>query len=147
MLFLFFFFQAEDGIRDHAQSRGLGDVYKRQINAEYMGYQPMFSNCREFIRDKRLMAQSKSTLVDQDVNRTVNYIDDARLYQTNTFDNYLKRGKRSESVQARPIHSAQTSQKRLYNDFNNQSNKQILIGNKFYSGVVSNGKYLSLIHI
>ena len=24
-------FQAEDGIRDHAQSRGLGDVYKRQI--------------------------------------------------------------------------------------------------------------------
>eukprot|EP00825_Cyclidium_porcatum_P014974 TRINITY_DN1822_c0_g1_i7.p1 TRINITY_DN1822_c0_g1~~TRINITY_DN1822_c0_g1_i7.p1 ORF type:complete len:929 (-),score=133.59 TRINITY_DN1822_c0_g1_i7:207-2993(-) len=34
----FFFFQAEDGIRDHAQSRGLGDVYKRQgINAEYMG--------------------------------------------------------------------------------------------------------------
>eukprot|EP00825_Cyclidium_porcatum_P021953 TRINITY_DN24313_c0_g1_i2.p1 TRINITY_DN24313_c0_g1~~TRINITY_DN24313_c0_g1_i2.p1 ORF type:complete len:114 (+),score=7.99 TRINITY_DN24313_c0_g1_i2:26-367(+) len=25
-----FFFQAEDGIRDHAQSRGLGDVYKRQ---------------------------------------------------------------------------------------------------------------------
>eukprot|EP00825_Cyclidium_porcatum_P022286 TRINITY_DN24586_c0_g1_i1.p1 TRINITY_DN24586_c0_g1~~TRINITY_DN24586_c0_g1_i1.p1 ORF type:complete len:174 (-),score=3.53 TRINITY_DN24586_c0_g1_i1:12-533(-) len=28
---LFFFFQAEDGIRDHAQSRGLGDVYKRQL--------------------------------------------------------------------------------------------------------------------
>eukprot|EP00825_Cyclidium_porcatum_P015537 TRINITY_DN18902_c0_g1_i2.p2 TRINITY_DN18902_c0_g1~~TRINITY_DN18902_c0_g1_i2.p2 ORF type:complete len:153 (+),score=31.74 TRINITY_DN18902_c0_g1_i2:43-501(+) len=27
----FFFFQAEDGIRDHAQSRGLGDVYKRQM--------------------------------------------------------------------------------------------------------------------
>eukprot|EP01016_Furgasonia_blochmanni_P037193 TRINITY_DN4347_c0_g2_i5.p1 TRINITY_DN4347_c0_g2~~TRINITY_DN4347_c0_g2_i5.p1 ORF type:complete len:239 (-),score=29.51 TRINITY_DN4347_c0_g2_i5:66-782(-) len=26
-----FFFQAEDGIRDHAQSRGLGDVYKRQL--------------------------------------------------------------------------------------------------------------------
>ena len=23
--------KAEDGIRDHAQSRGLGDVYKRQI--------------------------------------------------------------------------------------------------------------------
>ena len=26
----FFFFQAEDGIRDSPQSRGLGDVYKRQ---------------------------------------------------------------------------------------------------------------------
>jgi len=29
---LFFFFQAEDGIRDSVASRGLGDVYKRQIN-------------------------------------------------------------------------------------------------------------------
>ena len=27
-----FFFQAEDGIRDLVRSRGLGDVYKRQIN-------------------------------------------------------------------------------------------------------------------
>ena len=27
---VFFFFQAEDGIRDSPQSRGLGDVYKRQ---------------------------------------------------------------------------------------------------------------------
>ena len=30
-LFYFFFFQAEDGIRDLVRSRGLGDVYKRQI--------------------------------------------------------------------------------------------------------------------
>jgi len=28
---LFFFFQAEDGIRGLVRSRGLGDVYKRQI--------------------------------------------------------------------------------------------------------------------
>mgnify|MGYP007112059870 CR=1 FL=1 len=27
----FFFFQAEDGIRDLVRSRGLGDVYKRQM--------------------------------------------------------------------------------------------------------------------
>ena len=27
---MFFFFQAEDGIRDLVRSRGLGDVYKRQ---------------------------------------------------------------------------------------------------------------------
>ena len=27
----FFFFQAEDGIRDLVRSRGLGDVYKRQL--------------------------------------------------------------------------------------------------------------------
>ena len=29
----FFFFQAEDGIRDLVRSRGLGDVYKRQVNS------------------------------------------------------------------------------------------------------------------
>ena len=29
----FFFFQAEDGIRDLVRSRGLGDVYKRQARA------------------------------------------------------------------------------------------------------------------
>ena len=29
---LFFFLQAEDGIRDLVRSRGLGDVYKRQLN-------------------------------------------------------------------------------------------------------------------
>ena len=27
----FLFFQAEDGIRDLVRSRGLGDVYKRQV--------------------------------------------------------------------------------------------------------------------
>ena len=32
MLFVFFF-QAEDGIRDLVRSRGLGDVYKRQVRA------------------------------------------------------------------------------------------------------------------
>ena len=30
MFDVFFFFQAEDGIRDLVRSRGLGDVYKRQ---------------------------------------------------------------------------------------------------------------------
>ena len=29
---VFFFFQAEDGIRDAQESRGLGDVYKRQLH-------------------------------------------------------------------------------------------------------------------
>eukprot|EP00658_Telonema_sp_P-2_P035009 TRINITY_DN25511_c0_g1_i5.p1 TRINITY_DN25511_c0_g1~~TRINITY_DN25511_c0_g1_i5.p1 ORF type:complete len:161 (-),score=25.61 TRINITY_DN25511_c0_g1_i5:259-741(-) len=31
MRLCFFFFQAEDGIRDAQESRGLGDVYKRQV--------------------------------------------------------------------------------------------------------------------
>ena len=30
-LLVVFFFQAEDGIRDLVRSRGLGDVYKRQV--------------------------------------------------------------------------------------------------------------------
>ncbi len=30
LFIIFFFFQAEDGIRDQPRSRGLGDVYKRQ---------------------------------------------------------------------------------------------------------------------
>ena len=36
----FFFFQAEDGIRDLVRSRGLGDVYKRQVDtcAAALGY-------------------------------------------------------------------------------------------------------------
>ena len=32
---MFFFFQAEDGIRDLVRSRGLGDVYKRQVLATF----------------------------------------------------------------------------------------------------------------
>ncbi len=31
VFFFFFFFQAEDGIRNSVASRGLGDVYKRQL--------------------------------------------------------------------------------------------------------------------
>ena len=34
---LCFFFQAEDGIRDVERSRGLGDVYKRQIKNIILG--------------------------------------------------------------------------------------------------------------
>ena len=33
----FFFFQAEDGIRDLVRSRGLGDVYKRQALPHLLG--------------------------------------------------------------------------------------------------------------
>ena len=33
IVLFFFFFQAEDGIRDLVRSRGLGDVYKRQVVA------------------------------------------------------------------------------------------------------------------
>eukprot|EP00658_Telonema_sp_P-2_P002898 TRINITY_DN11069_c0_g1_i2.p1 TRINITY_DN11069_c0_g1~~TRINITY_DN11069_c0_g1_i2.p1 ORF type:complete len:460 (-),score=108.70 TRINITY_DN11069_c0_g1_i2:672-2051(-) len=36
-MMFFFFFQAEDGIRDAQESRGLGDVYKRQVSTQSTG--------------------------------------------------------------------------------------------------------------
>eukprot|EP00658_Telonema_sp_P-2_P046967 TRINITY_DN35392_c0_g1_i1.p2 TRINITY_DN35392_c0_g1~~TRINITY_DN35392_c0_g1_i1.p2 ORF type:complete len:170 (+),score=43.39 TRINITY_DN35392_c0_g1_i1:56-565(+) len=38
MFVVFFFFQAEDGIRDAQESRGLGDVYKRQVVSRVVGF-------------------------------------------------------------------------------------------------------------
>ena len=46
---IFFFFQAEDGIRDLVRSRGLGDVYKRQL-------QPLLGQIRPD-QGKELLAQ------------------------------------------------------------------------------------------
>ena len=45
---LFFFFQAEDGIRDLVRSRGLGDVYKRQPLAELI-----FRRANEYIKKNK----------------------------------------------------------------------------------------------
>ena len=39
VILFFFFFQAEDGIRDLVRSRGLGDVYKRQVVEDGAGVQ------------------------------------------------------------------------------------------------------------
>ena len=38
LFLLFLFFQAEDGIRDLVRSRGLGDVYKRQVVKPRVGW-------------------------------------------------------------------------------------------------------------
>ena len=40
---LIFFFQAEDGIRDLVRSRGLGDVYKRQVHKVLVQEYPTIS--------------------------------------------------------------------------------------------------------
>ena len=39
----FFFFQAEDGIRDLVRSRGLGDVYKRQEMRQQAHRRPRYA--------------------------------------------------------------------------------------------------------
>ena len=53
--FFFFFFQAEDGIRDLVRSRGLGDVYKRQgvigaLLGTLVGFVPGIALARSFTR-------------------------------------------------------------------------------------------------
>eukprot|EP00658_Telonema_sp_P-2_P019425 TRINITY_DN17669_c0_g1_i1.p1 TRINITY_DN17669_c0_g1~~TRINITY_DN17669_c0_g1_i1.p1 ORF type:complete len:223 (-),score=96.09 TRINITY_DN17669_c0_g1_i1:124-792(-) len=55
----FFFFQAEDGIRDAQESRGLGDVYKRQAKALLKGMKNESGKAINF-KDK-LEAYSKWT--------------------------------------------------------------------------------------
>ena len=46
-----FFFQAEDGIRDLVRSRGLGDVYKRQLLTSHVHVAPTH-NARILDSDK-----------------------------------------------------------------------------------------------
>ena len=47
--FCCFFFQAEDGRRDLVRSRGLGDVYKRQVKDEC---HEIYEKWREWPKDK-----------------------------------------------------------------------------------------------
>ena len=48
-----FFFQAEDGIRDVERSRGLGDVYKRQIIIRIIATRPsLVSPTKKRLRGK-----------------------------------------------------------------------------------------------
>ena len=42
-VFCVVFFQAEDGIRDLVRSRGLGDVYKRQLLGAYFASMGLFA--------------------------------------------------------------------------------------------------------
>eukprot|EP00831_Metopus_contortus_P074179 TRINITY_DN6772_c0_g1_i2.p2 TRINITY_DN6772_c0_g1~~TRINITY_DN6772_c0_g1_i2.p2 ORF type:complete len:148 (-),score=41.95 TRINITY_DN6772_c0_g1_i2:59-502(-) len=58
----FFFFQAEDGIRDVERSRGLGDVYKRQTQStwgdrkqlrdHYVNFLKIAANTEEFSEEE-----------------------------------------------------------------------------------------------
>ena len=55
-VFDFFFFQAEDGIRDAQESRGLGDVYKRQeVGRPVVFTEPGESHKRRSRRMRRRM--------------------------------------------------------------------------------------------
>ena len=74
MKIIFCFFQAEDGIRDLVRSRGLGDVYKRQVQRSlirwflsayphlktvclYAGYEPLPATRAHFYKHQRYFLQ------------------------------------------------------------------------------------------
>mgnify|MGYP003381460878 CR=1 FL=1 len=58
------FFQAEDGIRDLVRSRGLGDVYKRQVLIPFRGPHLQNAAGAEFEnRDRRHLACSVEDLL------------------------------------------------------------------------------------
>ena len=66
----FFFFQAEDGIRDLVRSRGLGDVYKRQgsatpvslIGREILQYAKNINEAFEIAKKRKSFAVSYTHL-------------------------------------------------------------------------------------
>eukprot|EP00658_Telonema_sp_P-2_P059438 TRINITY_DN4834_c0_g1_i1.p1 TRINITY_DN4834_c0_g1~~TRINITY_DN4834_c0_g1_i1.p1 ORF type:complete len:387 (+),score=127.74 TRINITY_DN4834_c0_g1_i1:46-1206(+) len=58
-IIFFFFFQAEDGIRDAQESRGLGDVYKRQVSTQSTG-------CGTVLIDPKQIAQCQE-LIDAEI--------------------------------------------------------------------------------
>ena len=61
-------FQAEDGIRDLVRSRGLGDVYKRQLSALYKkSYDKIESEKKEILRKTK----AKGEAYLEDVNKKI----------------------------------------------------------------------------
>ena len=60
--FYIFFFQAEDGIRDLVRSRGLGDVYKRQLQQRLAGHGMTLHLGHQFFIEDALM---RGMLVNQ----------------------------------------------------------------------------------
>ena len=67
LLFFVFFFQAEDGIRDPLWSRGLGDVYKRQVNNRLQCFLIIGSKSKTFEARKR--KEQRKKIKEQEIER------------------------------------------------------------------------------
>ena len=68
---MFFFFQAEDGIRDLVRSRGLGDVYKRQVlnalfTTGWKGFTSLAADADESFRRRTMIGNSSCLLYTSD---------------------------------------------------------------------------------
>ena len=75
---MFFFFQAEDGIRDLVRSRGLGDVYKRQFQSPSANLRVISDNDRNGLII-RLMPRLNTRPVAVNVPKTRIMVKGARL--------------------------------------------------------------------
>ena len=63
-----FFFQAEDGIRDLVRSRGLGDVYKRQVKKlrlSFRVFQKLGANRRKQREKKATRMRLRQTILER----------------------------------------------------------------------------------
>ena len=69
MVGILFFFQAEDGIRDFCLSRGLGDVYKRQVSRR----------CPNISKAKRMFNYSPKTTWQEGLAKTIEWYKDFYL--------------------------------------------------------------------
>ena len=58
--YVVFFFQAEDGIRYLVRSRGLGDVYKRQVWIAVGNKDKVVSKCFQFYKDRMVNIESSA---------------------------------------------------------------------------------------
>ena len=56
----FFFFQAKDGIRDLVRSRGLGDVYKRQLQGMQILFVPFLTDTQNAYSRVRHCSQARA---------------------------------------------------------------------------------------
>ena len=65
---IFFFFQAEDGIRDLVRSRGLGDVYKRQAYTYAPGVK--IATAGEAGREIFFLSHGKAAILSEAVSYT-----------------------------------------------------------------------------
>ena len=70
-----FFFQAEDGIRDLVRSRGLGDVYKRQVVSPVS------------VRKKRTQGGNELSVMFAELPTHLNSIEDEFEFMSSSFSN------------------------------------------------------------